>query len=83
MNITPSAESTAPSISVKYIIMENSFSARSPSPSPSVLATSAVPPVPTMKPIPPSTITNGMIRFTAANAVFPTKLETKNPSTTP
>lgn len=56
---------------------------RALSPSPSVFATSALPPVPTMKPMPPSIIMNGIIRFIAANGILPTKLETNRPSTTP
>ena len=51
-------------------------------PSPSVLATSAEPPVPSMNPTAPSTISRGIIRLMAANGVLPTKLDTKMPSTT-
>ena len=51
-------------------------------PSPSVFATMALPPVPIMKPRALMPIRKGMIRLTAAKALFPTKLETKSPSTT-
>ena len=54
----------------------------SKSPSPRTLDTRAVPPVPIMKPIPPSTMTNGIIRLIAAKEVFPEKFETNRPSTT-
>ena len=57
--------------------------ARRLSPSPMVLATSALPPVPNMKPIPPNTMMKGITRFTAAKGVLPTKLDTNSPSTTP
>ena len=53
------------------------------SPSPRTLDTRAVPPVPIMKPMPPSTMINGMTRLIAAKAVFPAKFETNSPSTTP
>ena len=48
-----------------------------------ILAINALPPVPNINPITPVIIRNGMIKFTAANDVFPTKFDTKNPSTTP
>ncbi len=47
-----------------------------------VYATSALPPVPSMKPTAPNTMRNGIMRFTAAKASEPTKLDTKTPSTT-
>ena len=50
---------------------------------PKSIATNALPPVPIINPKAPSIIGNGMIKFTAANSVFPTKFDTKNPSTTP
>ena len=53
------------------------------SPSPKVLATMAVPPVPNISPTVDRIIRNGMMRFRAAKGVFPAKLDTKNPSTTP
>ena len=40
-------------------------------PQPISLATSALPPVPSMKPVPPSTMMNGMMKFSAANGVLP------------
>ena len=48
-----------------------------------VRATTALPPVPSMKPTVAKIIRAGMMRFTAAKAVFPAKLETNTPSTTP
>ncbi len=57
--------------------------ARRLSPSPMVLATSALPPVPNMKPMPPKIMMKGITRFTAAKDVLPTKLDTNSPSTTP
>ena len=53
------------------------------SPSPRTLDTRAVPPVPIMKPMPPSTMINGITRLMAANGVFPAKFDTNRPSTTP
>ena len=43
----------------------------------------ALPPVPIINPKAVSPIIKGIIRFIEAKAVFPTKLETKSPSTTP
>ena len=54
-----------------------------PNMTPRHFATSALPPVPIMNPTPPSIIRNGITRFTEANAVLPTKFDTKYPSTTP
>ena len=81
--ITPTTDRITPRISVSRIIMEKVWFARLRSPSPRIFDTSAVPPVPIIKPIPPSTMINGMIRLIAANGVLPAKLETKSPSTTP
>ena len=47
-----------------------------------VLDTSALPPVPNMKPTELRSISTGMVKLTAANGTLPTKLDTKNPSTT-
>lgn len=60
---------------VKYWLALSSF------PSPNVLETMALPPVPIMNPMEPSPIRRGMVRLIAANGVFPTKLDTKSPST--
>ena len=70
-------------MTVTHIIMENVRLARSPSPCPMILETNAVPPVPIMKPMPPSTIMKGMTRLIAAKDSFPAKLDTNRPSTTP
>ena len=51
-------------------------------PSPRVFATMALPPVPIINPKAVSPIIKGIIRLIEAKAVFPTKLETKSPSTT-
>jgi hypothetical protein len=50
---------------------------------PSTRETRAVPPVPIINPIPPRIMIKGKIRLTEAKAVFPAKLDTKKPSTTP
>ena len=55
----------------------------SSSPSPRVMPTMALPPVPSIKPTVPMSMGSGMIRLTAAKAVLPTKLETHRPSTIP
>ena len=62
---------------------ENSLWALSLSPAPMVMAMRALPPVPNMKPTVPRIIRKGMMKFTAAKGVFPTKFDTKKPSTTP
>ena len=62
--------------------MEKIRLALSGRPSPRVLAISAPPPVPIIKPMEPMTMRKGMMRLTAAKGVLPTKLETKKPSTT-
>ena len=63
--------------------MENRRFASSGLPSPMVLAIKAPPPVPNKNPTHPRIIKKGMMKFTAAKGDFPTKLETKKPSTTP
>ena len=50
-------------------------------PSPSVLAMSALPPVPIIKPKAASAMMTGKMRFSAAKGFLPTKFETKKPST--
>ena len=50
---------------------------------PMVREISALPPAPNIKPREPSTIKNGYMKLTAAKGVFPTKLDTKKPSTMP
>ena len=57
--------------------------ARSGSRWPKALDTRAEPPVPNMKPTVESIISSGMMRLMAAKGVFPAKLDTKKPSTTP
>ena len=47
-----------------------------------VLDTSAEPPVPTISPSAPISITAGQMMFSAAKADVPTKFETNRPSTT-
>ena len=63
--------------------LSNARLALAGSPAPRILDTRAVPPVPSMKPMPPRIITKGITRFTEAKAVLPTKLDTNRPSTTP
>ena len=67
----------------KYTNSEKYLLAFSLSPSPIVLATRALPPVPNMNPIAPRIIRYGMMKLTAANGPLPAKLEMKKPSTTP
>ena len=45
------------------------------------METTALPPVPAMNPMVPTPISTGITRFRAAKGVFPTKLDTKKPST--
>jgi hypothetical protein len=47
-----------------------------------VLEIRALPPFQTMKPIDAITIITGKVKFTAVNASFQTKFDTKTPSTT-
>ncbi len=61
-----------PPISVRYTSMEKYSFACFFLPSPNVFATIALPPVPIMKPRAEIAMRNGMIRLTAAKAVFPT-----------
>ena len=65
-----------------YTIRENSLFARSILPCPIVTAIRAPPPVPNINPKEPRIIRKGIIKFTAVKGVFPTKFDTKNPSTT-
>ena len=69
MRNSPTTPTTTPMIIVTTMSIENSSFARLSLPSPKVFATSAVPPVPSINPIPPNTMTSGMTRFTAANGV--------------
>ena len=79
----PIAASATPQAIEEYTISEKILLALSLSPSPMVFAISAPPPVPNIKPTQPRIISTGIIKFTAAKAVSPAKLDTKNPSTTP
>ncbi len=83
INTIPSSAMTMPLIMDTYTNRENSRFALSLSPAPIVMAMMALPPVPNINPTAPNIIRNGMIKFTAAKGVFPTKFDTKNPSTTP
>lgn len=77
----PTTAKMTPKTRAVYASKEKYLLARASSPSPRVLATIAPPPVPSMVPNTPTPISKGMTRFTAANAVVPTKLEMKRPST--
>ncbi len=66
---------------MQYINKEKNCCALSDLPSPILFETRALPPVPNIKPIEDTIIIKGIIRLTEAKGVFPTKLETKNPST--
>ena len=81
MKNQPPMASTEPTAKAKMTSSEKWRRARARLPSPKVLATSALPPVPTIMPTEAKIITAGKIRFTAARAVLPAKLDTKNPST--
>ncbi len=78
MKNQPPTASTLPSTKAKMMSSEKWRRARALSPSPRVLATSALPPVPIIMPKEASIITGGRMRFTAARAVLP---DTKKPST--
>ncbi len=79
----PTTAKIKPITNVKTMSMPKYLFARGRSPSPCVVAMIALPPVPTMKPAELRIMINGMMKFTAAKAVSPAKLETKKPSTMP
>ena len=81
MKIKTTAEMAAPTAAVTCTSMEKIWFAASSLPSPSFLAIKALPPEPIIKPPEPITMRSGQIRFSAANEFFPTKLDTKKPST--
>ena len=74
---------TRPETTVAAIRREKISWAFSRLPSPIIRAIRALPPVPNINPMAPTTIRNGIMKLTAANGVFPTKFDTKYPSTTP
>ena len=63
---------TIDTASVTYTISEKNSLASSFFPSPSVMETTALPPVPAMNPRVPTPISTGITRFSAAKGVFPT-----------
>ena len=71
MKNQPPRESTEPTTKAKMTSSEKWRRARGRSPSPKVLATRALPPVPIIMPTEARIITAGKIRFTAASAVLP------------
>ena len=71
MKNQPPRESTEPTTKAKMTSNEKWRRARDRSPSPKVLATSALPPVPIIMPTEASIIPAGKIKFTAASAVLP------------
>ena len=73
---------TAARMKVNWTSIVNIPWARSRSPSPIVLATSADPPVPTIRPSAPMSMIAGQMTLSAAKAVVPTKFDTNSPSTT-
>ena len=83
INTMPRMPKMTPNAIAVYTCNEKIRLAFSLSPSPKVLATSALPPVPKINPMVERIIRNGIMRLTAANGVFPAKLDTKYPSTTP
>ena len=72
---------TAPPAASTMTSMEKISFASTGLPSPSVLAMSALPPVPIIKPKAASAMMTGKMRFSAAKGFLPTKFETKKPST--
>ena len=72
VNKIPIIANKIPPTSVTYTISEKYSLAFFFFPSPSVLATIALPPVPIINPCADNAIINGIIRFNPANAVFPT-----------
>ena len=78
----PTAARRMPDATAASAMKLNRRFARTASPSPMVFATSAAPPVPSMKPTDPSPMANGNTRFTAASASLPAKFDTNRPSTT-
>ena len=71
MKNQPPMASIEPTAKAKPTSSEKWRRARGRSPSPKVLATSALPPVPIIMPTEASIMTAGKIRFTAASAVLP------------
>ena len=71
-NKAPSNEKITPNIAVTYTSMEKYSFASSFLPSPRVLPTSALPPVPIIKPSAEIAIRRGRIRLMEARAVLPT-----------
>ena len=71
MKNQPPRESTEPTTKAKMMSNEKWRRARGRSPSPKVLATRALPPVPIIMPTEAKIMTAGKIRFTAASAVLP------------
>ena len=70
-----------PTTAVKRTSMVNTRLALPTYPSPLILATSAAPPLPTIKPNAASSMMAGHIRLMAARPVLPVKRDTKKPST--
>ena len=82
MKMRQNTDRTTPSPATHQMNMEKYREASSGLPSPSVRATMALPPVPSMKPKAPTIIVTGKAMFTAERARSPTRLETNSPSTT-
>ena len=81
--IIPKMASTSPAKAETQTFIEKISRACFSFFSPSVIATSAAPPVPNIKPTQPRIISTGMMKLTAAKGVLPAKLDTKKPSKTP
>ena len=71
-NTMPSTVAEMPQITVNSTIMEKYRLARSWSPSPRVIAVSALPPVPSINPMPPTIMRKGITRLMDAKGIFPT-----------
>ena len=83
IKISPTPVSTSPVTITNAMSIEKYSLARSFFPWPSVMDTSALPPVPIIKPTDPNIMSTGIMRLTAANESLPTQFDTKIPSTTP
>ena len=79
--IQPREMAAPPPTSTRIRVVKYSL-AFSPSPVPMTRATSALPPVPIIKPKAPTIMVRGKMMFTAARALSPTRLDTNSPSTT-
>ena len=81
-NTNPVTDSSRLNPVAKYTSMEKYWLASCRFPSPSVFATMALPPDPSIKPKAAKIMATGKMMLTADRASSPTRLETNSPSTT-